>query len=93
MNPVAPVVVRLPPDPTGTALAEVVRELRTAVRSGDVVVDTSAVRNSSPGLRRALARLESSARRAGARWRYETDAGPEGAVGVRRRAVRESRSR
>ena len=36
-------VVRLPADPTGPHLANVVHELGRALRTGDVVVDSSAV--------------------------------------------------
>lgn len=62
-------VVRLPADPTGQNLADVVRELGRALRAGDVVVDTSAVTRWSPGLRLALRRLRRQAALRGSSWR------------------------
>ncbi|GAA0313404.1 hypothetical protein [Kineococcus aurantiacus] len=60
--------VRLPPDPTGPALASVVRQLRAAARPGQLVVDLTATRHTSPGLRRALAVLRGEAARRGCSW-------------------------
>lgn len=61
-------VVVLPADPTGRALALVVRQLRAATRSGAVVVDLTATRHTSRGLRRALTVLHHEASRRGCTW-------------------------
>ncbi|WP_432548289.1 hypothetical protein [Kineococcus sp. SYSU DK004] len=67
--PVAP-VVHLPADPTGPALAGVVRDLRAATRGDVLVVDLTAVRRTSPGVRRALRALRVAASRRGCAWTY-----------------------
>lgn len=71
MAPVAarPVtVVRLPADPTGRHLADVVRTLHQAMRTGDVVLDSTGVSRTSPGLTLALRRLRRQARALGCTW-------------------------
>jgi len=69
--PVVASTVRLPADPTGAALAGVLRRLRAAACSGgDVVVDVRAVQRSSPGLRRVLHVLRRETERRGCSWRY-----------------------
>lgn len=63
-----PVVVELPADPTGPALALVVRRLRAAAHRGELVVDLTRTERSSPGVRRALTALRGEARRRGCSW-------------------------
>ena len=63
-------VVRLPADPTGPALAPLVHRLRSATRAGELVVDLTAARRVSPGVRRALHALHAEALRRGCTWTY-----------------------
>jgi hypothetical protein len=60
--------VRLPPDPTGVHLAVVIHDLSDAVRQGDVVIDTSAVTQHSPGLQAALRYFRRQATIRGKAW-------------------------
>ena len=65
-----PFVVEIPADPTGATLALVVRQLRAATRRGELVVDLTGTRRSSPGFRRALLVLRSEAARRGCSWTF-----------------------
>ncbi|PRY16632.1 hypothetical protein [Kineococcus rhizosphaerae] len=65
-----PFVVEIPADPTGPALADVVRRLRAATGHPELVVDLTRTRRSSPGVRRALLVLRSEAARRGCSWTF-----------------------